>query len=115
MTSYPKEPGWRRSAIGSTSREAALAAKPHAPRMADLALGVILAKGRATPEEITAALALKGQKVLLNSVRARCTQMHRLGLLTPSGEFGKGESGRCRVIRWAPTPKATAAAPSPGA
>lgn len=107
---YPKRPGWRRSAAGSTSREAAEAVAERAPRQADLALGVIRERGRASPEEITDLLTARGHKVLLTSIRARCTQMHKLGQLKPSGEYAKGESGRCRTIRW----EEASAAPTPG-
>jgi hypothetical protein len=37
---------------------------------------------------------------LLNSVRARCTQLRALGRVVDSGQRGKGESGKVRVIRW---------------
>jgi hypothetical protein len=101
---YPEKPGWRASSTGSTSREAALSVRATAPRHADLARAVILEKGSASPEEITSALESRGHKVLLTSIRARCTQMHKLGELRPSGSFAKGESGRCRTIRWAFAP-----------
>ncbi len=103
---YPKRPGFRRSATGSTSREAAEAVRAKAPRQADLARQVIAEAGAASPEEITAALTARGHRVLLTSIRARCTQMHKLGELRPSGTFAKGESGRCRTIRWELAPKA---------
>lgn len=102
---YPQQPGWRASSTGSTSREAAMAVKGIAPHHADLARAVIHEKGSASPEEITAALEAKGHKVLLTSIRARCTQMHKAGELRPSGSFAKGESGRCRTIRWEFTPR----------
>lgn len=54
-----------------------------------------------TPEELVSDFAADGRRVLLTSVRARCTQGFRAGKFKPSGTFGKGESGRCRVIRWA--------------
>lgn len=101
---YPKKPGWRRSATGTTSREAAEAVADRAPRQADLAWDIIVEKGRASPEEIMAALNARGHKVLLNSIRARCTQLHKLGKLRPSGSFAKGESGRCRTIQWEVAP-----------
>lgn len=106
MSRYPKEPGWKGKA---TSRAAAAAVKASAPRQADLARAVIVEMGRASPEEITATLNGRGHKVLLNSIRARCTQMHKLGDLKPSGQFARGESGRCKTIRWevAPKPPAT--------
>jgi hypothetical protein len=102
---YPHEPGWRASAAGDTSKAAALAAKERAPKQADLALAAIRERGRASPEEITEALEAEGHRVLLTSIRARCTQMHKLGVLRPSGFYGKGESGRCRVIQWELAPQ----------
>lgn len=113
MASYPETPGWRRSATGATSREAAQAVAERAPTQAELALAVIVARGRASPEEITAELQGKGHKVLLTSIRARCTQMHKRGKLRPSGKFGRGESGRCRTIQWEVAPPAEAEAPAP--
>lgn len=110
---YPAKPGWRQSATGSTSREAAEAVADRAPRQADLALSVIGERGRASPEEITATLTNRGHKVLLTSIRARCTQLHKQGRLRPSGSFAIGESGRCRTIQWEIVPPAAASAPQP--
>lgn len=97
---YPQQPGWRVSPAGSTSREAAAFVAPHAPRQADLALDVIRDLGCASPEQIVEALRARGHAVLLTSIRARTTGLYKQGRLMPSGEYGKGESGKVRVIKW---------------
>lgn len=97
---YPFEPGWRASAIGETSRAAAIAARPVAKKQADLCLEIIGERGHATPEQIAAALTDQGHRVLLTSIRARCTGLHKQGVLRDSGKRGLGESLRCKVIAW---------------
>lgn len=97
---YPSAPGWRTSSSGTTSREAAAFVAPHAPRQADLALDVIRDLGCASPEQIVAALKDRGHQVLLTSIRARTTGLYKQGRVMPSGEYGKGESGKVRVIKW---------------
>jgi len=101
---YPDTPGWRRNATGSTSREAAQAVKVRAPSQAKLCLQVVADTGAASCEEIAATLAGRGSPVLLSSIRGRCTELHHKGKLRPSGQFGKGESGRSRSIRWEVVP-----------
>lgn len=101
---YPHAPGWRRSAIGDTSREAAERASVKALSLKDRVLAM-LASGPASPEELTARFAEAGETVLLNTIRARCTDLHKLGKLRPSGSFGRGESGKTRVIRWEIVPE----------
>lgn len=96
---YPHSPGWRASAAGDTSREAAERAAVKAPSLKDRVLAM-LASGPASPEELTARFAEAGETVLLNTIRARCTDLHKLGKLRPSGSYGRGESGKTRVIRW---------------
>lgn len=98
---YPNEPGFRKQAGGeTTSRDAATKIRPKAQHQAQLALGVIREQGKASPEEIHAILKERGIYVLLTSLRARCTQMHKRGELRPSGEHGMGESGWAKVIKW---------------
>ena len=55
--------------------------------------------GPGTPEEITARMVLPGEHLLLNTVRARTTQLKRLGRVIADGTFGLGESGRAKVAR----------------
>ena len=110
---YPDTPGWRRNATGSTSREAALAVKVRAPSQAKLCLQVVADTGAASCEEIAVALAGRGSPVLLSSIRGRCTELHHKGKLRPSGQFGKGESGRSRSIRWEVVPAIAPPPPAP--
>jgi hypothetical protein len=102
---YPFEPGWRSTAVGETSRAAAIASRPVAKKQADLCLEIIGERGHATPEQITAALAEQGHRVLLTSIRARCTGLHKQGVLRDSGNRGLGESLRCKVISWEIVPR----------
>ncbi len=94
---YPDAPGWKR---GETSRAAAEYVAPTAARMADRVESYLRARGPACPEEICEGMARPGERLLLTSVRARCTQLRAQGRLVDSGQRGKGESGKVRVIRW---------------
>ncbi len=98
MSTYPENPGWRAGSL-ETSRLAALDVAPTAPRMMDRVLAV-LETGPATPEEIQAELSGDGERVLLNSVRARVCQLHAQGRVKDTGERGLGESQRSKAIRW---------------
>lgn len=97
MNSYPNEPGSR---VGSpqTSLLAALDAAKSAPRAIDRILAK-LADGPASPEEMHTAFAAEGDPLLLTSIRARVTQLKRLGKVIDSGERGVGESLKSKVIR----------------
>lgn len=97
MSHYPEQPGCRTGAP-QTSLLAAMDAAKTAPR----AVGLILAKlvdGPASPEQLQAAIEADGYRLLLTSVRARVTQLKRLGRVIDSGERGIGESLRSKVIR----------------
>lgn len=94
---YPDAPGFRGT---ETSRAAAEYVAPTAARMLDRVESYLRANGPACPEEICAGIARPGERLLLNSVRARCTQLRAQGRLVDSGQRGKGESGKVRVIRW---------------
>ena len=96
---YPNQPGWRTGPNSATSQEAASAAAVHAGPLKDRVLA-LLDVGPASPEELQAKFAALGERVLLNTVRARCSDLHALGRLRPSGTFARGESGKVRVIRW---------------
>lgn len=109
---FPHQPGWRASAHGETSREAAIAQREKAPKMLDR-VRELLAEGPASPEQLHAKLAGRGVKSLLTSVRARVCQLHKLGEVVDSGARGMGESGTVRVIVWrlaTPAERATLAA-----
>lgn len=100
---YPFEPGARAGLTPETtetSRQAADAVAPTAARMVDR-IADLLASGPRSPEELTVVLAADSDApVLLTSVRARCTQLHKQGRARPSGSFGVGESNRIKTIRW---------------
>jgi hypothetical protein len=117
MTRYPKTPGWRPGAL-ETSRLAAESVAPTAGRMMDRVEAYIRDHGPASPEEITAGLVRPGERILLNSIRARVCQLHKLGHVADAGrdKRGIGESGRVGVIRWrVTTPEERAAGASDGA
>lgn len=99
---YPHSAGVRPNATGGTSEAAAAFVTPHIRGMCADVLSALEA-GPASPEELTARLSAGGRQVLLTSVRARCTQLSRLGMVSDSGQRGVGESGKVRVIKWALT------------
>lgn len=83
----------------STSVAAAIDATKRAPTMTDL-IWAIYQTGPHTAEEIHAKMTRNGERVLLNSVRARICGLHKAGRLTNSGEKGLGESLKSKVVRW---------------
>lgn len=97
MNRYPQEPGCR-AGSPQTSLLAALDAAKTAPTAVALILAQ-LEKGPASPEELQAAIEADGHRLLLTSVRARVTQLKRLGRVIDSGERGVGESLKSKVIR----------------
>lgn len=101
---YPNRPGWRQGPNSETSREAAdkaaKTAQPLKVRVVEL-----LRSGPASPEELVQRFADQGDAVLLNTIRARCTDLGKVGVLRPSGSYGRGESGKTRVIRWEVVPE----------
>lgn len=103
---YPYEPGYRKGPHDSTSKAAAEAVAPAAKTMLAKIMEMLEDVGTASPEELTTMFEARGERVLLTSVRARVCQAHKRGWLRPSGDFGRGESNRCRVIKWAVVPLA---------
>jgi hypothetical protein len=97
--SEPVSPRWRKGPNSATSREGAIHATTRAEPL-KVAILRRLAAGPASPEELLAKFAADGERVLLNTIRARCSDLHSEGRLQPSGTFGRGESGKVRVIRW---------------
>lgn len=95
MSHYPEQPGCR-TGSPQTSLLAALDAARTAPRAKDRILAK-LAGGPASPEELCAAFAAEGDPLLLTSIRARVTQLKRLGRVIDSGERGLGESRKSKV------------------
>jgi hypothetical protein len=99
MSRYPNEPGYRSGPNSATSEEGARIAAVNAGPLKDRIFGM-LQDGPASPEELQVRFASWGERVLLNTLRARCSDLHALGKVVPSGTFGRGESGKVRVIRW---------------
>lgn len=94
-------PHWRKDATGETARLAAIAKASTAPKQRERVYGVLAASGYAmTPEQITRALREAGGGDLLMSIRPRCSELARMGLIRDSGERGIGEGG-CKAIKWA--------------
>jgi len=91
-------PLWRRNATGETSRLAALAVARRTPTLRKRVLE-ILTEGPAIPETIFARMRAEGVRTVLTSIRPRCSELARMGLITDSGRREKGEGG-CRAIVW---------------
>lgn len=90
----------RRNATGETSREAAASLRFAAPRQRERVYNVLRQAG--TPmsaEEIAFALDQAGWRDTFMSVRPRCSDLNRAGLIKDSGERGPSAGGG-RSIRW---------------
>lgn len=96
---YPDRPGARARAA-RTSHLAADLVTPSAPKMLQRVEAYIRENGPCSPEEIVAAIVLPGERLLLNSVRARVCQLRAQGRVIDSGERGVGESLRAKVVKW---------------
>src|SRR6185437_6145331 len=72
--SYPEHPGWRAGPNSATSEEAANAAAVNAGPLKDRIIA-LLAAGAASPEELRAEFWAEGERVLLNTIRARCSDL----------------------------------------
>ncbi|WP_336975924.1 hypothetical protein [Brevundimonas nasdae] len=59
----------------------------------------IISDGPAIPETILARLRAEGVRTVLTSVRPRCSELVRMGLIRDSGRREKGEGG-CNAIVW---------------
>jgi len=93
-------PRWRKDATGETSRLAALAKAAEAPKQRERVYAVLQIVGSPlTPEQITRCLHDAGGHDLLMSVRPRCSELARMGLIEDSGLRGIGEGGK-RAIKW---------------
>lgn len=95
----------RKDATGETSHEAAKAASRLACTLRRAVYDVLSTSGPMTPEEVTDALRASGGRFILVSIRARCSDLHRAGLIRDSGSRGIGEGGQ-KAIRWAVVPEA---------
>jgi len=90
---------WRRNASGGTSEPAAKVRDRRPLR--ELVLVEIEAQP-STPEMVFARLKAAGVQTVLTSVRPRCTELAKLGLVADSGDRGRGEGG-CKAIIWRAT------------
>ena len=88
----------RNNATGETSKGAAKAVAPRAPTQRETVLAE-MNLGAATPEELHARLSSGSKRILLTSIRTRCSELVRMGAIVDSGERGKSEGG-CKAIRW---------------
>lgn len=90
---------WRRNARGETSKGAALARdrRPLREQVLDLIEGEA-----GTPEAVFAKLRAAGVNTVLTSVRPRCSELARMGLIKDSGRRAPGEGGRAAIV-WTAT------------
>lgn len=90
----------RENATAETSLDAALAVSHVAPKQRERVYRVLLSSlTPLTPEQITAALHEAGGHDMLMSVRPRCSELARLGLIGDSGLRGIGAGGK-KAIKW---------------
>ena len=96
-----RAPGrWRHNATGETSEVAAKSGDK--PTLRQLVLDEIKTSPvPLSPERILDALKARGVGTVLNSIRPRCSELLRLGLIKDSGRREIGEGG-CKVIAWQP-------------
>lgn len=91
---------YRKDATAETSRDAARVATKTAPTQRARVLAVLIETGAAmTPEEITDRLGETGKPAMVMSIRPRCSELARLGLIKDSGQRGIAAGG-CKAIRW---------------
>lgn len=95
----------RNNATGETSHDAA---KGNKRTLRERVLERI-ERGPCIPETILADLRAAGVSTVLTSIRPRCSELVRLGLICDSGQREKGEGG-CRAIVWRLTTAAEEAA-----
>lgn len=93
-------PRSRANATGETSRAAAKLASLTSSETCIAICQVIADRGDATAEEAHAALVKLGHTAVLNTVRARISDMARVSMLAPTTRRGVSDSGRCRSIAW---------------
>jgi hypothetical protein len=100
ITNHP-QPQWRRNSVGETARAAAQAGDRKTLRQRVLDL-IEASPSPLIPEEILAKVAAAGVNTVLTSVRPRCSELVRMGLIRDSGERRRGEGG-CKAIAWRAT------------
>ena len=69
----------------------------------------IIAEGPALPEAILARLRAEGVRTVLTSIRPRCSELARMGLIRDSGRRAKGEGGSNAIVWRLATPDERAA------
>lgn len=94
-------PLWRWSATGETAKDAAQRNPRRTLRQRTLDL-IEAAPTPVIPETILARLRAEGVQTFLTSVRPRCSELARMGLIADSGTRQKGEGG-CNAIAWRAT------------
>ena len=88
------------TATGETSRAAAKIAAFTSSETCRAIRAAIAARGDATAEEAHTDLIELGHDAVLNTIRARISDMARVGMLTATARRGVSASGRCRSIAW---------------
>ena len=84
----------RRNSTGETSRDAAKGDKRTLrERVLDR-----LGRGPAIPETILADLRAQGISTVLTSIRPRCSELLRMGLIRDSGQRQTGEGGKKAIV-----------------
>ncbi|WP_426046058.1 hypothetical protein [Brevundimonas sp. TWP3-1-2b1] len=84
----------RRNSTGETSRDAAKGDKRTLrERVLDR-----LGRGPAIPETILADLRAEGISTVLTSIRPRCSELLRMGLIRDSGQRQTGEGGKKAIV-----------------
>jgi hypothetical protein len=107
ITEHPR-PQWNRNSIGETAQAAASISERKTLRQRVLDL-IEASDAALIPEEILERIRADGVRTVLTSVRPRCSELARLGLIRDSGEHRAGEGG-CKAIAWRPTTLAERAA-----
>jgi hypothetical protein len=100
ITSHP-QPQWRRNSTAETARAAAQAGDRRTLRQRVLDL-IEASPSPLIPEEVLAKVIAEGVNTVLTSVRPRCSELARMGLIKDSGERRRGEGG-CNAIAWRAT------------
>lgn len=95
---YPHTPGWKAVSTGGTAEAAARHMAPKAPTLRERVLA-LLESTPAIPETLLAHLRKEGVSTVLTSVRRRCSELARMGMICDSGRREPGEGG-CMAIVW---------------
>lgn len=98
---YPDEAaGVRVGSIGGTAEVAAALQLPGLKAML-AAVQAEISRAPGTAEELTKRLQAKADhRIMLSTIRSRCSQLARLGFVVDSGERGVSDSGRAKSVAW---------------